>query len=60
VYTVYSEKQGKTVDNFLIAVEFDADSSTYRASFAQGNDVELDANNYFDAVLEAALIEVDQ
>ena len=48
------------MDNFLISVEFDEFSSTYRASFVQGNDVELDANNYHDAVLEAGLIEVDQ
>jgi hypothetical protein len=48
------------VDNFLINVEFDKNSGTFRACFVSGPDVELDANNYHDAVLEASIIEVDQ
>lgn len=47
------------VENFLIDVQADQLSGTFQAVFADGLTVELDSNNYQDAVLEADLLQVE-
>ena len=41
------------MSNFLICVEHDATSGTWVACFSDGGNIELNATNYHDAVLEA-------
>lgn len=44
--------------NFLIEVSFNQSAGTYTAQYSNGTAVELSANNYHDAVLEADMIEL--
>ncbi len=41
------------MSNFLISVEYDPGTGTYYAWFSDGDTVNLNADNYHDAVLEA-------
>jgi len=44
------------MDNFLIGVDYDMETATYSAMFADGGNVKLDATTYEDAMLEADLL----
>jgi hypothetical protein len=41
------------MDNFLIGVDYDLETATYKAMFADGGNVILASTSYEDAVLEA-------
>lgn len=41
------------MSNFLVNVEYDPGTDCYYAQFADGDTVNLNANTYHDAVLEA-------
>jgi hypothetical protein len=45
-------------DNFLINVEYNSAAGAYVASFADGQNISLSANNYTDAILEADMLDV--
>lgn len=42
--------------NFMIGIEYDANSGAYTACYSDGQTVLLSANTYQDAVLEADLL----
>ena len=44
--------------NFLLGVELDNDSKNYVAYFSDGEVIQLSANTYHDAVLEADMLDV--
>jgi hypothetical protein len=44
--------------NFLLGVEYDSASECYVACFSDGEFIQLDANTYQDAVLEADMMDV--
>jgi hypothetical protein len=44
--------------NFLLGVEYDVVSQCYVACFSEGEVIQLGANNYQDAVLEADMLDV--
>ncbi len=46
-------------ENFLINVEYSPVSGAYVASFADGQNISLSANNYTDAILEADMLDVN-
>lgn len=46
--------------NFLISVDFDPSTEGYMASFFNGQTIQLQANTYHDAVLEADMIEPEE
>jgi hypothetical protein len=41
------------MDNFLIGVDYDIETATYIAMFADGGNVKLESTTYEDAILEA-------
>ena len=43
--------------NFLISVDFEPATERYMASFFNGQTIQMQANTYHDAVLEADMIE---
>lgn len=48
------------MENFVIGIDYDRMSASYRASLADGQQIELDANNYEDAVLEADVLDLTE
>jgi hypothetical protein len=45
------------VDNFLVDIEYDVVYNSFMACYSNGVVIQLGANNYHDAVLEADTIE---
>jgi hypothetical protein len=45
--------------NFLIGIEYDSVSECYMACYSEGAVIQLGANSYGDAVLEADMMNVD-
>ena len=41
------------MDNFLIGVDYNTETATYIAMFADGGNVKLESTSYEDAILEA-------
>lgn len=44
--------------NFLLSVEYDNVSNCYVACYSEGEVIQLSANTYHDAVLEADMLDV--
>ena len=48
------------MDDFLIDVQYDANSNYYVANYFSGKTIQLGATNYQDAVLEADSIQIGE
>jgi hypothetical protein len=48
------------MSNFLISIDYDPSTSGYMASFFEGQVIQLQANTYQDAVLEADMLEPEE
>lgn len=45
--------------NFLLGVEYDSVSECYVACYSEGEVIQLGANNYQDAILEADMLDIE-
>jgi hypothetical protein len=48
------------MENFVIGIDYDQQNFNYRAALADGQVIELDAESYEDAVLEADTLDLEQ